>query len=143
MSIRSGAVLSSAEPSARMPVPESRTTRLSSWGRTSMHDVFPPYRTVSGPGAASDPREPQNLARTSGLLGSLPEHGQPADELIHVREQRHPDDLEVRPATVGSLDPERTAARDASPERGSQRKVIGGGRYGCRLRVRGWAPPAP
>src|SRR5919106_5390334 len=112
MSIRSGAVLSSAEPSARMPVPESRTTRLSSWGRTSMHDVFPPYRTVSGPGVASEPREPQNLARTSGLLGSLPEHGQPADELIRAREQRHRSHLDVALIPVGSHDLETSMGRD-------------------------------
>jgi hypothetical protein len=67
--MRLGAVPSSDAPSARIPVPESRMTKLPSSGRTSTQEVFPPMRTVSGPGDASEPREPQNLARTSGPLG--------------------------------------------------------------------------
>ena len=60
MSIRFGAVPSSDAPSARIPVPESRITRLPSSGRTSTHDVFPPVRTVSGPGDAERaPRAPE------------------------------------------------------------------------------------
>ena len=93
--MRFGAVPSSEAPSARIPVPESRMTRLPSSGRTSTHEVLPPVRTVSGPGDASEPREPQNLARTSGLLGRLPEDGEAAHELIRVREERHGHDLEV------------------------------------------------
>ena len=32
--------------------------------RTSMHEVFPPYRAVLGPGLAIEPRVPQNCTRT-------------------------------------------------------------------------------
>jgi hypothetical protein len=31
--------------------------------RTSTHDVFPPYRTVPGPGVGTEPRVPQNRIR--------------------------------------------------------------------------------
>ena len=86
--MRFGAVPSSDAPSARIPVPESRMTRLPSSGRTSTQDVLPPVGTVSGPGDANEPREPQNLARTSALLGPLPEDGEPADELVRLGEQR-------------------------------------------------------
>ena len=37
--------------------------------RTSTHDVFPPYRTVPGPGVGTDPRVPQNRMR---IRPSLP-----------------------------------------------------------------------
>src|SRR5215210_2556059 len=124
MSIRVGAAPPSATPSARIPVPESRITRLPSSGRTSMHEVLPPYRTVSGPGVASEPREPQNLARTSGLHGLLPEDGQPAHESICLREQWDTDDLEVTPPSVVRLDPEPPATRHAGPECGGQRHLL-------------------
>ena len=40
--------------------------------RTSTHDVFPPYRTVLGPGVGTDPRVPQNRMR---IRPSLPSTG--------------------------------------------------------------------
>ena len=51
-------------PSARAPVPQSRTSSVPPSVRTSTHDVFPPYRTVPGPGVGTDPRVPQNRIRT-------------------------------------------------------------------------------
>src|SRR5262245_54448847 len=131
MSIRWGIEPSSESPSARIPVPESRITRPPSSGRTSMQDVLPPVRTVSGPGEASEPREPQNLARTSGLLGPLPEDGDPADELILLREQREADRLEVADLAVDGLDAKVPVARDAAPERMRKRQVLERDRLPC------------
>src|SRR6266481_168074 len=54
---------SKARPSGRMPEPASSTT-ISPSARTSTHVVFPPYRSVPGPGTAIEPRVPQNLIRT-------------------------------------------------------------------------------
>jgi hypothetical protein len=53
--------------SERPPVPQSMTTRVPRAERTSTQDVLPPYRRVSGPGVAMDPRVPQNCIRTVGL----------------------------------------------------------------------------
>jgi hypothetical protein len=36
-----------------------------------MHEVFPPYRAVLGPGLAIEPRVPQNCTRTSPPLSLL------------------------------------------------------------------------
>ena len=62
-----------ATPSGRMPVPASRTSACPLSSRTSTHDVLPPYLTVSGPGAATEPRHPQTRAlhqssRSSGRV---------------------------------------------------------------------------
>ena len=92
-------------PSARMPVPESRMTRRPSSVHTSTQEVFPPVRTVSGPGDANEPREPQNLARTSSLPGRLPEDGEAADELVLLSEQGHGHDLEIVRLSIHGLDP--------------------------------------
>src|SRR5919106_6213731 len=128
MSIRSGTAPSSDAPSARIPVPESRITRLPSSGRTSTHEVLPPYRTVSGPGDAREPREPQNLARTSGLLGRLPEDGEPAHSLVLLGKKRHAEALEVAGPTVHRLNPHVPVARDPCPERRRERQVGQGDR---------------
>ena len=65
--------------------------RARSSRRTSTHDVLPPYRTVSAPGAASDPRHPQTRARISRRrrrASSLPEHRDHAVHLAGRAEQR-------------------------------------------------------
>ena len=53
----------SARPSTRAPVPQSNTTSVPPAERSSTQDVLPPYRTVDGPGAAIEPRVPQNRMR--------------------------------------------------------------------------------
>ena len=53
----------SSLPSSRIPVPASSTNTVPSSSEISMHDVFPPQRTVSGPGVATEPRQPQILTR--------------------------------------------------------------------------------
>src|SRR5438045_5254274 len=45
-------------PRLRAPVPQSSTRRPPP-ARSETHEVFPPYRTVDGPGAGIDPRTPQ------------------------------------------------------------------------------------
>ena len=57
-------------PSGRMPVPASSTIACPLSRRTSTHEVLPPYRTVSAPGAASEPRHPQMRARISRWIPS-------------------------------------------------------------------------
>src|SRR5215475_5883618 len=51
---------SSASPKSCAPVPQSRMTSVPSSARASTHAVLPPYRSVVGPGLASEPRVPQN-----------------------------------------------------------------------------------
>src|SRR5579864_1151751 len=55
------------------PVPASSTSRgfSSSSARTAMHEVLPPYRTNSGPGAGVEPRTPQTSNRTYRTLPTL------------------------------------------------------------------------
>src|SRR5262249_1779041 len=50
----------SSWPNPWAPVPQSRTISVPSSPRTSTHDVLPPWRSVSRPGLAKDPRVPQN-----------------------------------------------------------------------------------
>ncbi len=59
-------------PSLRMPVPASSTSIVPSFPRTSTVDVFPPYRTVSGHGAAIDPRVPKSVTR---IIQRVPRRG--------------------------------------------------------------------
>ena len=50
----------------RSPVPASRMSvggAAGSWA-TATHEVWPPYRTKSAPGAGVDPRTPQKCSRT-------------------------------------------------------------------------------
>ena len=63
-----GSVASRCSPSPRMPVPQSMIIRAPPGLVISTHEVLPPYRTVVGPGVASDPRappEPNVHGRTS------------------------------------------------------------------------------
>ena len=69
------------------------------------------------------PRPPEPGAH-SGLLGSLPEHRQPADELIALHPERHGDDLEVASAAIDRLDAQVPVAGDAAPERLGEREVL-------------------
>src|SRR3954471_11411799 len=56
----------SALPSRRRPVPASMMIGGSPRGRTSTHDVLPPYRLVVRPGTGIEPRTPQNLTFIGG-----------------------------------------------------------------------------
>src|SRR6266496_6622450 len=56
-------LVTSAWPRPWAPVPQSSTTSVPPDDRSSTHEVFPPYRTVLGPGLAIEPRVPQK--RTS------------------------------------------------------------------------------
>src|SRR5580658_7718414 len=51
-------------PSARMPLPASKTTHSSSVVRISRQDVLPPNFRFSIWGVGVEPRTPQNLSRT-------------------------------------------------------------------------------
>jgi len=50
-------------PSFRAPVPQSKMSSVPSSARAATHGVFPPYRLVSGPAAAIEPRTPQKRIR--------------------------------------------------------------------------------
>ena len=51
----------SSSPSVRIPVPASRMSWLLSRNVTCTHDVLPPKRFMSGPGAGTDPLAPHTL----------------------------------------------------------------------------------
>src|SRR3954452_12016717 len=122
-----------SSPSSRMPVPASRTSALSPPSTTSTQEVLPPYTTVPGPGAGTEPRHPQIFSCTGTKLVA-PEDHDDADELLVVREQRERRHLEL------ALDPVR--ARDAIPEVGCTALVQrdAGGPLLGRDRVRGERP---
>src|SRR5256885_882277 len=69
-----------------MPVPASRTNTLPWSVETSTQEVFPPKRTVSAPGVATEPRQPQTVTRIGTSLAPEDRHG--ADELVGMREKR-------------------------------------------------------
>src|SRR5688572_12872486 len=77
-----------------MPEPASSTMRWSSAGRTSTQEVFPPYRTVAWPAAASDPRTPHS--RTFMLEGLSPIFARPEDRDGTGQMPRLPDQREGR-----------------------------------------------
>src|SRR4029078_7233317 len=66
-----------ARPSSRIPVPASRMISQPSSVRSSTQGVFPPYRTVLGPGLGMEPRVPQKVSvrligqRSHANLGAL------------------------------------------------------------------------
>src|SRR6266571_4349895 len=60
-------LVTSAWPRPWAPVPQSSSTSVPPDDRSSTHEVFPPYRTVLGPGLAIEPRVPQK--RTSMKRG--------------------------------------------------------------------------
>src|SRR4029453_3856391 len=58
-----GVCAMSSAPSGRAPVPQSNMKQAPPLVVTPTHEVLPPKRTVPGPGAAIDPRVPQNRTR--------------------------------------------------------------------------------
>src|SRR5439155_1007273 len=112
-----------ATPSVRSPVPASRTIRVSSPVSTSTQDVFPPYRSVSRPGVASEPRQPQTLART--LAGRLfPEEDHSPDELVRPGEHRKGGDRELVVAAVEAGDAVAVVRRPSLEEGDALRHLL-------------------
>src|SRR6187549_1575248 len=94
----------SSMPSSLIPVPASSTRTVPSLSETSTHDVFPPNSTVSGPGVATEPRQPQIVTRTvSSRLA--PEDGDDADELVCMGEQRESGHRDFALGPVSARDP--------------------------------------
>src|SRR4051794_17830204 len=92
-----------SSPSARMPVPASRTSAVSPSRSTSTQEVLPPYVTVSGPGVGNEPRQPQTLSWRDNLLVA-PEDDDDADELVRVRKQRERRHLDLALDAVDARD---------------------------------------
>src|SRR5215211_2408661 len=78
----------SSKPRSLMPVPASNTRVVSSSRQTSTQDVFPPQRTVAGPGVGTEPRQPQIFRRTATPTLLAPEDRHDADELVGMRKER-------------------------------------------------------
>src|SRR3989304_6980262 len=88
----------------RMPVPASSTSTVPSRPTTPTHEVFPPYRAVSGPGVASEPRVPHSGTCTS----DLPENHLRAEELASLADERQCRDVHVQPLPVPASHPHRS-----------------------------------
>src|SRR4051794_31808653 len=118
----------SSDPSARMPVPASRTTAISSPSLTSTQEVLPPYVTVSGPGVAIEPRQPQIFSPTDKLAS--PEDRDDADELVGVREEGKRSDLDLALDPVRARDQILPVGRPTLVQRNPRRAKL----WGKRLR---------
>src|SRR3990167_3664322 len=87
----------------RMPVPASSTSTVPSRPATHTQDVFPPYRAISGPGVASDPRVPHRVT----CISNFPENHLRAEELASVADERKRRDVHVQPLSVPASHPYR------------------------------------
>src|ERR671925_610014 len=112
-----------SRPSALTPVRAWRTGVVPLSRHTSTHDVFPPYSTVSGPGAGTDPRQPQIFRRT-GPTSLAPEDRHDADELVRLREERKGGDGDVTVDAVAARDTELTVRGAALVERDARRPLL-------------------
>src|SRR5690242_11436683 len=92
---------------------------------TPTHDVFPPKVSVSGPGVASDPRQPQIFARTCALL---PEDRDHAEELLAALEQRERRHRELVLRAVEAGDAQVAVGRPPLEERDPARHLLEGKR---------------
>src|SRR3954469_7898770 len=84
----------SALPSRRRPVPASMMIGAAPRGRTSTHDVLPPYRLVVRPGTGIEPRTPQNLTfivwtRRRVNYNGNPGSAQVLQPLARIEQDRH------------------------------------------------------
>src|SRR5215813_9152175 len=122
---------SSVVPRRRMPVPASRTSTVPSGPRTPTQDVLPPYRAVSGPGVASDPRVPQSVTSMS----DFPEDSHRAEEDVFLANERECRDAQMPPLAVRTLDPYGLAQRSALREHAHHRSIFG--RNGLAVVVHG------
>src|SRR5215472_7299801 len=110
----------SVVPRRRMPVPASRTSTVPSGPRTPTQEVLPPYRAVSGPGVASDPRVPQSVTSMS----DFPEDAHRAEEDVFLADERECRDAQMPPLAVRALDPYRLAQRSALREHAHHRSIF-------------------
>src|SRR5688572_9288571 len=99
--------------SRRMPVPASSTSIVPSRPRTPTQEVFPPYRAISGPGVASEPRTPQRVTSNS----DFPENHLRAEELPLLADERKCRDVHVPPLSMPASHPHRSGERPALGER--------------------------
>src|SRR6266536_2413702 len=120
---------SSSRPSARMPVPASRTRKLLSSSETSTQDVFPPYSTVSGPGVGTEPRQPQIVTRISRLP---PEDRDDADELVCMCKEWEGGYFDLALDSVKARDPKPFVCRAALVESDPRRPAFGRSRFQIR-----------
>src|SRR3972149_4772779 len=88
----------------RMPVPASNTSIVPSRPTTPTHEVFPPYRAVSGPGVASEPRVPHSVT----CISDFPEYHLCAEELASFADERKGRDVYVQPLPVRTSHPHRS-----------------------------------
>src|SRR3989442_7089504 len=110
MSTRAGWSPARETPRFLIPVPASMISMRPSDGRTWTHEGFPPYRTVSGPGAGNEPRHPQMVARDLWLLRGfavVPEQGDGPHEFFRVREERKRGDGDVSSFPIHAVDTQR------------------------------------
>src|SRR5215472_1802730 len=111
---------SSVVPRRRMPVPASRTSTVPSGPRTPTQEVLPPYRAVSGPGVASDPRVPQSVTSMS----DFPEDAHRAEEDVFLADERECRHAQMLPLAVRTLDPYRLGQRSALREHAHHRSIF-------------------
>src|ERR1017187_9974845 len=97
----------------RMPVPASSTSIVPSRPTTPTHEVFPPYRAISGPGVASEPRVPHRVT----CISKLPEDHLRAEELPLLADERKCGDVHVQPLPLPTAHPHRSGERFALGER--------------------------
>src|SRR6187397_1611753 len=112
MSSRRGSLYVS--PTRRMPVPASRTMIVPSVPSTSTHAVLPPYRTVSGPALAIEPRVPHRQTRTSAwnsLLRPLPEHRHRPYQMTATAQEREGGNFNESVDAVESAHPQHAVDR--------------------------------
>src|SRR4249919_3656135 len=91
-------------PSFLIPVPASSTRTVPSASETSTQEVLPPYSTVSGPGVATEPRQPQIVTRTASSR-LAPEDRDDADELVCMGKKRESGHGDFALGTVSARDP--------------------------------------
>src|ERR1035438_1083247 len=97
----------------RMPVPASSTSTVPSRPTTPTHEVLPPYRAISGPGVASEPRVPHRVT----CISNFPENHLRAEELAPLADERKCGDVHVQPLSVPTSHPHRSGEGFALGER--------------------------
>src|SRR5450756_79623 len=97
----------------RMPVPASRTSTVPARPTTPTHEVFPPYRAVSGPGVASEPRVPHRVT----CISNFPENHLRAEELQSLADKRKCRDVHVQPLSMPTSHPHLSLILISEPTR--------------------------
>src|SRR6476469_795608 len=115
-------------PASRIPVPASSTKTVPSSSRISIHDVFPPQRTVSGPGVATEPRQPQILTRMRSPNLLPPEDSDDPDELVRLGKKREGSDRDLAIDAVADRHPQLLVRGSSLLERDARRPALLGQR---------------